>query len=597
MEKNYQERAMQFEADQQREEQHANRLSLVRGLLFAGAASMLIWYLSGGHAALLALSGIAGLIFVLSVSRHRQVQDQASYYKTLADINKSELKRQSLDLEGLDTGELYLQKNHPYQHDLDVFGDGSLYQLINRCELEDSKDQLAEWLSSPGETEAIAERQDAVKELSQQVDWWQEFAARCRMALNNKQKNDPNLTAGDIQAWVDRKESLVRPAVWRAVTIGSNALVFISLILTFAGWLPYQILYGPLLLNGILLTIVIRHLNRVSKGIDRSHHMIATYLAALYCIEKKSFRTPALQHLRKQLYHGKVSSTKAIGSLAALTHRLSSRANMLYGLGDLLFLLDAYLLLDLYHWKKSFHEDVEVWMATVHEFECLNSMAAFSHMHGDYPFPTITNEPYAFQATALGHPLIPASSRVTNDYQLSEKGSLDILTGSNMSGKSTFQRTIGVNMVLAQMGAPVCASSLVMGRTAIFTGMRTRDNLVENTSSFYAELKRIRQLLGMLNDELPTLYLLDEILKGTNSEDRQRGAMALSKKLVALPAFGIISTHDLMLGQLAGQHENVRNFSFNSLIHGNEIQFDYRLSSGVCKSFNASKLMEQMGIM
>lgn len=270
---------------------------------------------------------------------------------------------------------------------------------------------------------------------------------------------------------------------------------------------------------------------------------------------------------------------------------------MLYIMVDVAFLLDAYLLVDLFFWKKENQNYVEDWLEIVNEMECLISLAGFSRSNPNYTFPTITEKTYYFKAIALGHPLIPKDQKVTNDYSIDGKGCVDIITGSNMSGKSTFQRTIGINMVLAQMGAPVNAKELTMGLTDIFTSMRTKDNLAENTSSFYAELKRIRQLLDRLESSEVTFFLLDEILKGTNSEDRQKGAIAIAKKLTQKPAFGLISTHDLMLGSLATDDPHIRNFSFNSEIDGNKIAFDYKISEGLCKSFNASKLMENMGIM
>jgi DNA mismatch repair ATPase MutS len=208
----------------------------------------------------------------------------------------------------------------------------------------------------------------------------------------------------------------------------------------------------------------------------------------------------------------------------------------------------------------------------------------------------VVEENYLYKATALGHPLIDQNERVTNHFEIQKKGAVVVLTGSNMSGKSTFLRTVGVNAVLAGMGGSVCADSMQIGDFSLFTSMRTTDSLEQHVSSFYAELERISQLIEQLKQGLPTLFLLDELLKGTNSQDRHLGSSTLIRQLHQGPAFGIISTHDLSLGELSQHHQDIDNFSFNSELRAGKLSFDYKLQHGLCKSFNASELMAQMGI-
>lgn len=268
---------------------------------------------------------------------------------------------------------------------------------------------------------------------------------------------------------------------------------------------------------------------------------------------------------------------------------------MLYALLDIVFILDVHLLLRIEKWKTTYQKHLEQWLNAIHEFEALVSIGTFAHSHSNYSFPEIIDEPFKLGGQKIGHPLIPSHQRVPNDYFIEGKGSVDIITGSNMSGKSTFQRTLGVNMILGNIGAPVCAEKFEMNPVEVFTSMRTKDNLEENTSSFYAELKRIRQLLDLVKKKR-VFFLLDEILKGTNSEDRHLGAVALAKKLNQEQGFGLISTHDLTLGKLEESQTGVRNFSFNSEITGNKINFDYKLTYGPCRSFNASQLMKNLGV-
>ena len=226
----------------------------------------------------------------------------------------------------------------------------------------------------------------------------------------------------------------------------------------------------------------------------------------------------------------------------------------------------------------------------------LNSLAGFSYANRGFTIPVIVDEAYQLSATALGHPLIRGKERVVNDFAMAGKGKVIIITGSNMSGKSTFLRTVGVNVVLALMGAPVCAASFTTSVYQVFTSMRTQDNLEESVSSFYAELKRLKQLLELIGTTHPVLFMLDEILKGTNSHDRHNGAASLIKQLTGTDSFGFVSTHDLELGALSDDAGTIENYSFNSQVVDDEIIFDYKLHHGLCKSFNASKLMEKMGI-
>jgi DNA mismatch repair ATPase MutS len=261
------------------------------------------------------------------------------------------------------------------------------------------------------------------------------------------------------------------------------------------------------------------------------------------------------------------------------------------------FLTDVYWLLKAERLKRNLDSATLIsWSHAVGELEALNSLAGFSYSNPAYSFPRLSQEPYVFQARTLGHPLIAAEARVTNAFSLPGQGSIGLVTGSNMAGKSTFLRTVGVNTVLALAGAPVCAGSLTVSVLQVFTSMRTRDDLSGSTSSFQAELRRIGQLLNLLRTgDQPVLFLLDEMLKGTNSADRQAGSAAVVRQLIQAKTFGLLSTHDLELVSLA-EKINLINYSFNSQLQDGKIIFDYRLTSGPCHTANATALMRQMGI-
>jgi len=285
-----------------------------------------------------------------------------------------------------------------------------------------------------------------------------------------------------------------------------------------------------------------------------------------------------------------------ITQLRQILNRIETRHNFFYWIFNIIFLLDLIWLMQAAGWKQKHSTKIAKWFNCLSHFELLASIGLSRFANPDWVDPVLSEHPFTLQAQALGHPLIHPKERQSNNFELQDQGTVVVLTGSNMSGKSTFLRTVGINTVLAYMGAPVCAQSLTLGHMKVFTSMRTTDNLEQHVSSFYAELKRLRQLIQHLKQPVPTLFLLDEILKGTNSEDRHKGAIALIKQLHTLSAFGIVSTHDLALGRLAESHDYIENYSFNSQLKEGALHFDYLLTKGICHSFNASELMAQMGI-
>ena len=270
---------------------------------------------------------------------------------------------------------------------------------------------------------------------------------------------------------------------------------------------------------------------------------------------------------------------------------------MLYASMNFLLLLDIHIISSAEKWKTENREQVKIWFDKMSEFEAIASMARYSHSNSEFCMPSISEEEYTFKTQNLSHPLIKPNERIGNNFETIKKGGVMIITGANMSGKSTFLRTVGVNIALGLAGAPVAAQSMTLSRMLIFTSMRTQDNLKENISSFYAELKRIKQLLTLVDrNDLPVLYMLDEILKGTNSHDRHKGAIAIIKQLHNTNAFGFVSTHDIELGEQSKNMDYCINYHFSSEVVGSRISFDYKISTGICQSFNATALMRSIGI-
>lgn len=587
-----------------REEQYSNMakahrkeafiFSILRGLTFIGLVSCTILFFNSDN--FLWLLGSVTLLvgFIAFIGRHKNHEALQEYFGALAQINNEEAERSLLKLHSFETGEEFLRDNHPNQHDLDTLGEHSLYQLINRCSTPDGKKLLGSWLSDKPRNDEIIARQEAVKELQGDLDWLQELQAKSRISVLKKKKNEPSLSAENLLQWSSFKSTMKNIPFWTALVVFliGGLLTCVGLILT--DLIPYQFIYLNIFVNAICLGLVVKSLNQEMLGIDKAQYLITSYLEVIQVINSKAYDASLLNKLKEELQKPH-NAQKAIRELNQIGHRISSRANMLYIILDVFLLPDFFLLKNIYKWKKTNQPHIAGWLANIHEFEVLMSVASYARQNERFVYPELSDDLFELSGISIGHPLIPESDRVNNDYQIKGDGSVDIITGSNMSGKSTFQRTLGINVILGRIGAPVCAISFRFSNEEVFTSMRTKDNLSENTSSFYAELKRITQLLETVKKE-PTFFLLDEILKGTNSEDRHLGAVSLAENLSNKSAFGLISTHDLTLGALEKTNPKIRNFSFNSQIQGDKIKFDYKLTAGPCKSFNASQLMRNMGI-
>lgn len=359
------------------------------------------------------------------------------------------------------------------------------------------------------------------------------------------------------------------------------------------------------LINMIVVGSIAKAASEVHQQTNQSVSTLKAYQFMMQGVEQQTFHSTKLQRLQQalkgdglpQTRSGGKSASQSVKELSYILSNFDARANVMYHIFNVILLLDVHWLLRADRWKARAKDRIEGWLNSIGEVEALDSIASFAYAQPEFTFPKISDQRHYIHTEAMGHCLIPPQQRVTNDFAMQGRGGINVVTGSNMSGKSTFLRTVGTNIVLALTGAPVCAQQFEVSIMQVFTSMRTQDSLEENVSSFYAELQRLRQLLTMLETpQLPILFMLDEILKGTNSQDRHHGAASLIKQLGKLEASGFVSTHDLELGKLADELPNLRNYNFTSTIEGDEIIFDYKLHDGVCQSFNASKLMEKMGI-
>lgn len=542
------------------------------------------------------------LAFAVILRKYDKLSLQKKHAEFLLQINEDELLRQENDLSGFSSGQVMPDRDHPYISDFDIFGSHSLYQLINRTTTESGNLLLAKWLSEPAFPDQILERQKAVGELTPKIDWRQDFQASGLQFNNEKSAYDK------LMAWIERPAKLfpfrfkyLITSILLSVLSTSAAIYFIYGLLSEVTFSPFYII--PLVINRRVLK---KTAPIAEEIIDSTHTNIRTlggYQALISKIEAEEFSSVLLLRLRSTFSQNGYSASAEINKLRSILEIFQTKGtrgsigkNDFYGIFNSLWLFDIYLIIMTEKWKQRNRPFLISWASAVSEFEVLSSLAGFAYSNGTFTFPEIIEEPYVIDFKNLGHPLISNKKRVCNDFNFQGRGEIALITGSNMAGKSTFLRSVGVNLVLALMGARCCAKSGRVSHMKIFTSMRTQDNLEEGISSFYAELRRIEQLLKLTESGEPVFFLLDEMFKGTNSQDRYTGGASLIRQLGELSNFGIISTHDLELAKLTASQKTVRNFSFNSEIKDGEIIFDYKLTNGICTDFNARELMKKSGI-
>lgn len=568
-----------------------NLFSTIRIVLFLVALVLFIYFANARSGVGVAAVGISfPFIFGVLVNRHNLIGRKRELARNLEDINEDELKRINGDLKSFDSGISYLESKHSYAKDIDVFGRNSLFQLVNRASTPNGKATVAQWLTSTTSASEINQRQHAVKELTEQIAWRQEFEALGRINATSE------VNVQNLLRWINEPNKLKYDKLARvfAYVLPAAILTLVALNI-FAGLgVYYTIAVG--FVNAIVLKKYAFQVMDITESTSKGYKALKAYGGLIGTIETSAFSSKYLVEHQSVFHSDSFSASKSILQLQRILEFLNGRSNMFYVILNVLFLFDIHLLLKAERWKREKHDNVNQWFANIGVFEAINSLAGLSYGESEFVFPTISEKPFVLKTKTLGHPLISKKERVANDFEMEGKGQIALVTGSNMSGKSTFLRTIGVNMTLAYAGAPVCATSMQLSIMHLFTSMRTEDNLEEHISSFYAELKRIKQLLDTIDSGKPVLYMLDEILKGTNSNDRHAGAEALIRQLSKKEAMGFVSTHDLALGKLSDELTNLKNYSFNSEIVDDKIIFNYKLEDGLCHSFNASKLMEQIGI-
>lgn len=489
-----------------------------------------------------------------------------------------------------ETGEHLCPEDHPYAEDLDLFGEGSLFQLICTARTAAGESQLARWLCAPATPAQVRGRQQAVEDLRRRVDLREDIAL---LGEDVRARFTPDLLA----AWGQEPAADLAPAL-RALATALSALTLGSLVgWIFAGIGPLPFLLAALV-QGAFAAALRGRVRPVVQAVSGPTRDLALLSGLLGRLEAETYAAPRLLELRRALESEGRLPSEQIARLRRFADLLDARANQFFAPIGALLLWGTHLAFAIEKWRQHCGPLLTQWIDAAGEIEALCSIAGYAYEHPEDPFPQVAEEsPPFFDASELGHPLLPVAACVRNDVRLGSEPQAFVISGSNMSGKSTLLRSVGTNVVLALAGAPVRAGSLRMSRLQVAASLRVVDSLQTGTSHFYAEIKRLRQVMDLCEGPIPILFLLDEVLHGTNSHDRRIGAEAVVRGLLGRGALGLVTTHDLALAQIADElSPQLANVHFQDTLEGGQMHFDYRLQPGVVTKSNALELMRAVGL-
>jgi MutS domain V len=503
------------------------------------------------------------------------------------------------------TGQHYLDPTHPYAQDLDLFGKGSVFELLSTARTHIGEDTLARWLLAPADPATLVQRQQAVDELRLRLGLREDLAVVAEEARTGV---DPV----SLAAWGDAPALLppaTRPMLWLFTAIGLVGFAgAIATILQLGGILQLSeraatisrdVAFIVLLANGAFLYRKRAHVDQVVIAVEQAASELQLLAGVLERLERERFQSPRLAELGESLASDGAPPSQRIARLARILENLDSRDNVFVRVAGVFILWTAHWALAVEEWRRHSGAAVRSWLTAVGEIEALCSLASYAYENPADPYPEFSTGSPVLEAADIGHPLIPMDRLVRNDVCLGGTAGPRVLvvSGSNMSGKSTLLRTLGVNCVLAQAGAPVRARHLRISPLSVGASIRVIDSLQEGVSRFYAEILRLRQILDLTQNPRRVLFLIDEVLHGTNSHDRRIGAEALVRGLVERGSIGLITTHDLALADITGKlGERAANVHFEDQIENGQIHFDYLMRPGVVRKSNAIELMRQVGL-
>jgi len=567
-----------------------NSISLLRLLSVFLCLFLMFYYIKTSEILYAVFAFLSFVGFIILMRIHSKLSFQKELTTAILRMNQNEityLKREKIPFEnGIEFNDFH----HPYAYDLDVFGDHSLFQNINRTATFVGKKTLANQLLKLLPNEVILENQEAINELKTKIDWRQDFLALAMISNDSKNSYD------SLIYWNSFKNNVL-----------PRILVLLSIVLPtlFLGFLIAYFITSKIILLSYLTYIFIANLvvlgqafKRIQSEIakaDNVDKIIKQYSLLVEKIETETFQSKKLIDLQKQLFFKNETASAHLKQLSELFSRMDTINNLVTAIVfNGTFLFNVHVLKALLKWKENYSTELEKWIEIIGEFEALNSLANLAYNNPDFVFPEINAE-YKIGFSDLSHPLLNPATRVGNDTHFYPENFV-ILTGSNMSGKSTFLRSLGINMVLGGIGSVVCASKANIHPLPVLVSMRLSDSLADSESYFFAEIKRLKQIMDALEDG-PAFVLLDEILRGTNSDDKRNGTIEVVKKIIAKNAIGAIATHDIEVCLTTNEYPNIlTNQCFEVEIKNNDLHFDYKLRNGICKNKSATFLMQKMGV-
>lgn len=566
-------------------------VSILR-IIAIGISIAIIFLRDNGDYFSFILGSISIGIFIYLVILHNGLKVKYRYICNLKGINHLKIERSNGKwTQFKDDGEEFKNDKHSFSEDLDIFGQGSLFQLINKGRTSMGRKRLANILTTPCDTkEAIIKRQEAINELSSKR-WW-----RDRLEVEGMMSIDKDINKKELINWINDRDKLYSNSLIIALINLMPLITISSIILNHFGKLSIYIPLALIGVQGLLLSINIGSRNRKFGLVSKYQDNLKGYKMILKHIERGNFKSEHLKELKGRLKDENMSAYNQMKRLEKIVQSTNNRRNMLFFPINIILLWDYRCLIKIERFKGQGGLKIGQWLEVIGEMEALSSLATLGYNNPKWSTPIITNEPSTIRIKEIFHPLL-IDNPVSNDVTIKEPSRILLITGSNMSGKSTFLRTIGINLVLAYTGAKVCASTMVTSIMNIQTCMRTKDNMEKGVSSFYAELKRIEKIIVASQGTKQVFFLLDEILKGTNSFDRHTGAKMILKQLYNNNGMGLVSTHDLELGELEEETKgSIKNYHFEEYYNNNKIYFDYKLKNGISNTRNALYLLRMIGI-
>lgn len=531
-------------------------------------------------------------LFIFTVLRDLKNKEALENIRLLKTICKKELRILKFEFQDLPDGLELCPPHHAYAQDLDLFGKASLYQYINRTCSEQGHQRLANWLLQPASIEIIKQRQEAAAAVGNSPEWAQQFRAygiQNPVSLESEEKiNDWKKDSNPLQSksWLK-----IFRFVYPVITVSSLLLFIFNII-------PGSIFTFLLILYFVIAFSISKMFHAQYMRLNKIVPELETLEKSIHVISSNDFESVLFLQLKNKLSTPTQSASLYIEHLKKILARLDYRYNPIVHVPlNSFFLWDLQQIFSLEKWKSKHQHEIPLWFDALAEAEALASLGTAAFNHPGWCFPKFSEGKNVFESREMGHPLIQTAKRVDNSFSTQGAKQINLVTGSNMAGKSTFLRSVGVNIVLAMMGAPSCCKEMILSPMKVMSSMRISDNLEENTSTFYAELKKLKEIIEAVRRHEDVFILLDEILRGTNSADRHAGSIALLKQLIREDASCIVATHDLELAKLVEEYPgNFHNYHFDVQVQNEELYFDYKIKDGICQSMNASLLMKKIGI-